>query len=261
MHLNDWQRRFEEYLLGDDVRACGELLQQCTDGKSLSGEAGLSIYHHAYRARLLETLRGDYAALHALLGDQEFEALVLAYLRVHPPRHFSLRWLGQDLADFIEQHLIEGQAAPLAELARLEWRFTLAFDSAEAQPLSLATVSALSAGQWLTLRVRAHPSLQRLSCHFNTVTVWRQLKQQAEFPGSEALAQEQVCLIWRQDLVCRYRSLSMDEATALCLMLNGANFSEMCASLQASSEQASLLAATWLKQWLHDGLLVNAKSS
>ncbi|MDX5370987.1 MAG: putative DNA-binding domain-containing protein [Pseudomonadaceae bacterium] len=259
MRLSDWQRQLESYLLSEDAEAMQALLPQLRDGPALSGAGGLRIYHNAYRARLLETLRGDYPALHAWLGDDEFDALLRAYLNAHPPSHFSLRWLGRDLAAFLERHLVPEQAAPLAELARLEWAFTLAFDAADASALGLADVAALPAEAWPALRVAAHPSLQRLPCRYNSLALWRAVKAGADFPGSQPLAREELCLVWRQELVCRYRALAADEADALQCMLAGASFAELCAELAAShAERAPALAAGWLKQWLQDGLLTPA---
>ena len=260
MRLNDWQRELEHYLLGDDPQAMHALLPELQDGPTLSGARGLAIYHHAYRARLLETLRGDYAAVHAWLGDDEFDALMHAYLRAHPPRHYSLRWLGEQLPDFIEQHLVAEQAAPLAELARLEWAFTLAFDAADTEALSLEQVAALPAEHWPTLQFAAHPSLQRLPCRYNSVALWRAMKDGDEFPGSQPLATEEWCLVWRQALVCRYRALAAAEGAALQCLLGGASFAELCASLASHGEQAPALAAGWLKQWLQDGLLITSRA-
>lgn len=259
MRLNDWQRELESYLLGDAPQAMPALLAELRDGPTLSGARGLAIYHNAYRARLLETLRGDYPAVHAWLGDDEFDALMHAYLRAHPPRHYSLRWLGEQLPGFLEQHLIAEQAAPLAELARLEWAFTLAFDAADAEALSLEQIAAVPPGEWPTLRFAAHPSLQYLPCRHNSLALWRAVKEQREFPGSQPLATEELCLVWRQGLVCRYRALNQAEGAALQYLLGGASFADLCESLASHGEQAPVLAAGWLKQWLQDGLLVTSR--
>lgn len=259
MRLNDWQHELESYLLGDDPQAMQALLPELRDGPTLSGARGLAIYHNAYRARLLETLRGDYPAVRVWLGDDEFDAMMHAYLRAHPPHHYSLRWLGEQLPSFIEQHLIAEQAAPLAELARLEWSFTLAFDAADTEVLSLEQIANVPPEQWPALRFTAHPSLQRLPCRHNSLALWRAMKEEDEFPGSQPLAREELCLVWREGLVCRYRALSPKEGAALHYLLGGANFAELCESLASHGEQAPALAAGWLKQWLQDGLLITSR--
>ena len=256
MRLNDWQREVEAYLLGADATPNPALRDSLLGSAGLTPEQGLAIYHNAYRARLLEALRGDYPAVHGWLGDEEFDALALAYIDAHPSRHFSLRWLGAELAGFIDGFLVPEQARPLSELARLEWAFTLAFDAPQGEPLSLAQMAELPAEAWPTLQVRYLPCVQAQRCRYNSLAIWRAIKEQAEFPGSQVLEQEELCLIWRDGLISRYRSLDRAEAEALCGMAEqGWNFGELCAQLDEYAEQAPLQAATWLRQWLNDGLL------
>lgn len=258
MRLSDWQREFEAYLLNEPVAPSGVLHDSLLGSEALSIEVGLSIYHNAYRARLLEALREDYPTLLHWLGDEEFAALAEAYLRAHPSQHYSLRWLGARLPAFIADHLVAEQSAPLAELARLEWAFTLAFDAPEGAPLSLEAMASLSPDEWPGLQVRLLPSVQWLACAHNSLALWRAVKAEADFPGSVALAQPQVCLIWRQGLVSHYRSLAPAEAEALHDMaVAGKTFAELCARLaeQGAADAAPLQAAGWLKQWISEGLL------
>lgn len=256
MRLSDWQTEVQAYLLNPDVQPHPALQASLLGSAGLSAEQGLAIYHHAYRARLLEALRGDYPAVHGWLGDAQFDALALAYLSAQPSQHYSLRWLGAQLADFIDGYLVPAQAAPLSELACLEWAFTLAFDAADGQPLSLAQMAELPAADWPTLQVRLLPSVQWLTCRHNSLALWRADKEQAEFPGSQPLLEVQTCLVWRDQLITRYRSLAADEATALHGMTaHGWSFAELCGELSGLGEQAPGQAVTWLRQWLSDGLL------
>ncbi|BAN46906.1 DNA-binding domain-containing protein [Metapseudomonas resinovorans] len=251
MRLSEFQRRFEDYLLDAGGSVDHELLAVIRGGPELGALEGLQIYHHAFRARLLETLRGDYPALHHWLGDEEFDALALAYLDAHPSRHFSLRWLGAELAGFIESWLVAEQAAPLAELARLEWAFTLAFDAPDAASLTLEAMARMPAEEWPELRLALLPSVQRLSCRYNSLAQWRAVKHGGEFPASAPLPQPGLCLVWRQGLVGQYRSLADDERAALLGMVEqGWNFAELCAALGDP-----LQAAGWLKLWISEGLV------
>ena len=256
MRLSEWQQAVEAYLLGGQATPPAELRASLIGSPALDVDQGLAIYHNAYRARLQETLRGDYACLHHWLGDEEFAALAAAYLDAHPSRHFSLRWLGESLPAFIEGHLVPEQSAPLAELARLEWAFTLAFDAPDGQPLSLQTMAELSAEDWPALSVSLLPSVQWLTCRHNSLAIWRADKAESAFPGSEALARDEVCLIWRQARISRFRCLSAAEAEALDGMAHrGWNFAELCGRLSNLGDGAALQAAAWLKQWLSEGLL------
>jgi hypothetical protein len=259
MRLSDWQAQVQAYLLNPDAQPNPALQDSLLGSAALSAEQGLAIYHNAYRARLLEALRGDYPVVHGWLGDEEFDALALAYLDAHPSQHFSLRWLGAQLPDFIDGYLVPAQSAPLSELARLEWAFTLAFDAPDGLPLSLTQMAELPAEDWPTLQVRLLPSVQWLVCRHNSLALWRACKEQGDFPGSQPLEEVETCVIWRDQLITRYRSLAADEAAALRSMtVHGWSFAELCGELAHLGEQTPAQAVGWLRQWLADGILQRA---
>ena len=149
MRLKEWQLAFEAFLL-DATPADSALADSLIGGPTLDVGTGLAIYHNAYTARLLEVLTHDSPAIHYWMGDEEFDLLATAYIRQYPSAHYSLRWLGKGFEAFIREHLVPGQSAPLAELAALEWAFTLAFDSPAGAPLE-RTAAARS-----VTSVRAH---------------------------------------------------------------------------------------------------------
>jgi hypothetical protein len=262
MRLNDWQLAFESYLLGEQSAACPALSAHLIGGPTLNVNTGLAIYHNAYQARLLEVLRGDYLVIWHWLGDVEFEQLAAAYIRQSPSAHFSLRWLGEGFEHFIRQHLVPEQSAALAELAALEWAFTLAFDAPECEPLTLQDMAILPPQEWPTLRVCPSSTVQWLECAYNSVALWRSVKDETGFPGSAALTGPHVVVIWRSELVCHYRSLESGEARALKGMFEDHwNFAELCSDLAVTyGEGAPLQAVTWLKQWIHDGWLKRRES-
>lgn len=257
MRLNDWQLAFEDYLRGSADGASAALHDSLLGGPTLNVANGLAIYRNAYSARLREVLREDFPAIRNWLGDDEFDALLDAYLQLYPSVHFSLRWLGANVEQFIREHLVAAQSAPLAELARLEWAFTLAFDAPDGDLLNVPHMAALSPEQWPLLRVTLAPSVQWLSCHFNSLTLWRAAKGELAFPASRLLDQPEACLIWRRELLCHYRSLGADEAWALSGMAHEHwTFADLCAHLAGDlAEGAPLQAVTWLKGWIEEGLL------
>ncbi|PRA27011.1 HvfC/BufC N-terminal domain-containing protein [Pseudomonas poae] len=257
MRLTDWQLAFEEHLLAQSSSANSGFAATLLGGPTLDVQTGLAIYHNAYRARLHEVLQQDFRAIRYWLGDDEFALLAEAYVHRYPSAHYSLRWLGERFPGFIGEHLVAEQSAPLAELARLEWAFTLAFDALQGEPLTVDDMALLAPEDWPGLQVTLAPAVQQLLCHFNSVAVWRASKEESVFPGSKTLESAQICLVWRHHNVCHYRSLEPAEACALAGMVTtGWCFAELCAELAVTyAEGAPLQAVTWLKQWVQDGLL------
>ena len=256
MRLSAQQEALERYLATGDSVIPAELLGQIQGSNTLPAADGLMIYNNAYRARLLSVMREDFPALHRWLGDESFEQLALAYISAWPPRHFSLRWLGEKLPEFVSGYIAEPQRSPMLELATLEWAFTLAFDAPDAVPLSLDVMGSFSADDWVYLRVCLIPSVRWLQLQHNTLGMWVAAKAEADIPAVVTLSAPLDCLVWRHELVCQYRTLGPDEASALRLLSDGGSFASMCENLVGQhGEQAPLRAATWLKQWVGEGLL------
>jgi hypothetical protein len=132
----------------------------------LSAFERLEIYNRQYWFRVLGALIEDFPALRAVLGAQKFEALSIAYLIAHPSRSFSLRNLGSRLADwFAANPRFAGRRHALAcDVARVEWAFVEAFDSAERTPLTLDQIATLDAGSRLALQ----PHVQLIALKYPT---------------------------------------------------------------------------------------------
>lgn len=214
----------------------------------------LAIYAHAYRARLVEALATDYAVLNAVLGEEPFRELCHSYLQASPSTHYSLRWFGHRLPAFLRR---DGRGH-LAELAAFEWKLVAAFDARDAPLVAPQAAVAMPASDWPVVRLRLHPSVRILALSWNTLQVWRSVKEGHPVPGHRTLARPGSCLIWRDGLVTRYRSLQADESAALSAVASGATFAALCEGLAASGIPAGSLApqaAGFLKTWLSHGLV------
>jgi hypothetical protein len=64
-------------------------------------------------------------------------------------------------------------------------------------------------------------------------------------------------LIWRQDLVSRYRALDNVELAALTLALSGGSFADICETLleHFSEQETPQRAVGYLQQWLNDQMV------
>ncbi len=103
----------------------------------------LELYHRQYWYRLLDSLAEDFPALRTFLGEEGFWSAAEDYLEAEPPRSFTLRHLGQGLADFLARTATGPDAVHAAELARLEWSLCVAFEAAEHTPVAPSDQAAL----------------------------------------------------------------------------------------------------------------------
>ncbi len=250
--LRDLQQAFQAQVLhGDDA-----LLAQIAPARP-SAAARLAVYENAYRLRLLEALRTDFPALHTLAGDALFERLGRAYIDAHPSTHFSIRWFGRRLGDFLAASAPWRETPVLAEMAVLEWALTLAFDAADDPVISEADVAALSAEAWPGMRLRFHPSVQRHDFRWNVPELWTAVDQQRPPEPPQTNPQPRAWVIWRRELQNYFRALDNTEAWALDRLRRGADFATLCDGLceRVEPEQVSLRAAGYLKGWVRAGLV------
>ncbi len=177
MNLLDLQRRMAE-----DVRrpltADYEMQTTTEDGQStedvaasyiapnarLSSFERLEIYNRQYWFRLISAVSEDFPTLNALLGQERFEPLILAYLAENPSTSWTLRDLGAKLPAFLERHPeLTGRRHRLAvDVARLEWAYVEAFDGKQLIPLAAEDVDAVGPDTQLSLQ----PHLRLLSLSY-----------------------------------------------------------------------------------------------
>jgi hypothetical protein len=165
MNLAELQRRF-----GDALRGLGNSVEEperhdfaeatIANGARLSARAQLEIYEEQYRFRHLASLRDDYASIAHYLGEPAFDALLCSYLAEHPPRHFSLQKLGNELPEFVHHTMPFALDWRLRDLAVVEEAFLFAVDASDAAPFDLSVLASIEEAQFPLLRVHLLPSLR-----------------------------------------------------------------------------------------------------
>jgi hypothetical protein len=118
--LAELQRWMHNSILAGGVRP--EIAAERIGGTgALTPTERLAIYSDGYRARLLDSLGGEYPALKSLVGETVFGLFAGAYVAARPPNHFSLYELGAGFADYLEATRPRDPDSALpAQLARLE---------------------------------------------------------------------------------------------------------------------------------------------
>jgi hypothetical protein len=259
-HLNDLQDGFQDYLL---IPNPGHPFQsQVVGNDQASAEFRLQIYAEAYRLRLEEVLETDFEALHTLLGDEQFHELCLRYIDAHPSSHYSLRYFGCSMSDFLRSTLPYAANGVLADLATFEWSLIDAFDAPDGSVVTVEDMGRYSPEAWPHLRFEFHASVQHLELTWNAPQIWAAIKDRQIPPAPEKLESPALWLVWRQDCQSYYRPLSDSEASALDCARAGKNFSEVCEDLcrQMAEGETAAVAAGFLHRWVSDGLVREVSS-
>lgn len=264
MHsLRDLQDSFQRHLFCGDK----DIVRHIVNTQNASDTQRLATYRNAYFGRLAEALAIDFPAVKTMLGDDKFSRLCHDYIDTYPSTQYSLRWFGSHFADFISQHAFGTQHNFLAELAKLEWTFINAFDAADVIPLPVSRVADIPVETWPDIRIGLHPSVYYLDYHWNIVDIWRAVQEQKPIPEAVTLSNTSTCVIWRQTLSTRYRTLDVIEAGALHAAAQGATFAQICETLTELTEdkesdinRLAMLGASLLKTWLTEDMVVRLSS-
>jgi hypothetical protein len=102
----------------------------------------------------------DFPATLAVVGTDNFAAIVKEYLLKHPPTEPSILYASLYLADFLNVHPFAERWPFIAELARLERAVLDVFHAADAPALSLEALRAIPSEKWPAVKLRAHPAVE-----------------------------------------------------------------------------------------------------
>lgn len=257
--LQELQRSFAALLLHDDERVLAHVA-----GGGAAPAVRLNVYGTAYRLRLLEALEIDFPALRATMGEAGFAGMGRAYIDACPSRHFSIRWFGRRLPQFLAAAAPWRRRPGLAAAATFEWTLGEAFDAEDAPRLERDTLAALPPAAWHELRLRLHPSVRLLELDRNAPAWWRAWRRgRKPLPPPAASPAPIACLIWRQDLSVHFRSVTAAEAAALHGIASGETFSRVCGRLCAHLGEDAVPAyaaerlAIWTAAGIFSGITLN----
>lgn len=257
---------------GLGLKGAGDTLRVLTGGPRLSAVARLGVYHHGYRARLVECLADDYPAVAYALGTQGFEALAHAFIAHHPSRSPSLNFYGQPFAAFCRQlggggaSSLFGDLSPgfVADLADLEWALVECLHAPTADAISAEALATVPPERWTDARLPrsattrvlryAHP----VNAFFQAFREGREPPEPAPAPSATAVYRKGFVL-WRMDLTPAMADLLEG-------LFGGATLGEALEALEVPDDEAAQQAAQaevmlWFREWVSSGFFARVDLS
>jgi putative DNA-binding protein len=252
--LAELQGVFQEFLL---ARSDAFQSEVC-DSLKAARTTLLDVYLEGYALRLIEALTTDYPGLIAMVGSASFDDMARAHIVAYPSRHPSVRRFGRSLTDFLESTAPYDCLPAVAEMARFEWKLGEAWDAPDIDPVPAAPLIALPPEAWETLAFTVLPSLRWVMLAFD-VPQARQRREEVVAGSLEVVTATAPVpwVIWRSDLLTRYRSLEADEALLLDALVVDRTFPELCDSLAGFTGEADAAApgAGLLRAWAEAGII------
>jgi hypothetical protein len=277
MNLESLQREMAAAVM-QPLTADEQMRSHAADGRAMSEIAAsfiapnsrlnaferLEIYNRQYWFRVLGALAEDFAALNAVIGSRAFDRLSIDYLSAHPSRSFTLRNLGSQLPEWLAAHpSYAGRRHRLAvDVARIEWAFIQAFDSAEREPLTLDQIATLDADSRLALQ----PHVQLIALDYPADDLVLNLHKREKRQASEAgvrhedspehparMPRLRLRPTWvaahRVELSVYYRRLQREEFLTLSAIAQGAPLADAIAAGFADSRLPELRRAQCVRDW------------
>lgn len=247
MRLKDLQREFLGWLAGGDEEAAARL-------PLAKGAAhGLGVYQNNYRGALMACLAESFPLVRLWLGEGHFEAAAAR----HIDRVLPNSWTLDDYALGFPESLTEDYPydPEVGELALIELALSQAFIAADAVALSCEQMSHVD---WERAWLKTIPSLSLLDLQSNAADIWIALADEAPAPAAQWGQCRRPVLIWRQEWMCRLRSLDADEAAMLsALSRNSLAFADLCSIAMArwGEEEGITRIGQYLALWVADGLV------
>lgn len=248
--------------------ASDELEDVILPSRRVSSHERLSIYAHAYYARLAECMREEFPALLHALGDDTFSAFVAGYLQARPPHSYTLGKLGEGFAAFLaetcprdDDEASAGWAEFLIDLARLERLYGEVFDGPGDEGetgLTLAQIQAVPPSRRPDVRLLPLHSLRliELSCPAHDYISAARKKIDTEIPAGETTR----LMVWRRNYVVRRLPLSPREYALLQRILQGETLGAAVAAIACDTVDTEHLERdlhNWFLAWTNAGIFRN----
>ena len=155
-----------------------------------------NVYRNNVAASLAQALEQGFPAIAKLLGDQNFQAIAAAYLRVHPPSSPLMMQYGTDFPAFLAGFPPLAHLGYLADVARLELALRQSYHAADSTPVAPEAIAAIPPETLLQTRLSLSPATLLIRSPWPLHAIWAFNRIEGS-PVPEAMAQD--VLITRAD--------------------------------------------------------------
>jgi hypothetical protein len=242
----------------------------------------LEIYNRVYWFRILSSLAEDFPGLRAVIGQRNFDKLLVAYLTDYPSESYTLRNLGSRLESWLRNH---PQFAPqrhrlALDMVGLEWADIDVFDSAELPKLS--EVDLLKQGEDPILHLQPYLRLLDFSYPVDELllNIREQLGEESDIASNVVLERDShirqkrwpmprpkktYLAVHRQDLIVYFKRLKPEAFALLRALQAGKRLSEAIeSSVNWSNQRGDRITENvrgWFANWSTLGWFCKPQSS
>jgi hypothetical protein len=220
-----------------------------TPGPSLGARDRLAVYHHAYRARLIDALADDFPAVRYAMGARAFGRFADRVITAHPSRTPNLNRYGAVMLQALSVPSRLPRRAFLFDLAQLEWALVEAVHAPPPPKLDPAALGAIPPERWAALRFVPNPALRILPSRWPVnafFSAWRR----GEEPPLPAPARS-ATVVYREGFTLWRMDLSPLTHGLLQRLLDGVPLGEALAPVEGRAGADRVM--DWFTAWVRGG--------
>lgn len=202
MRWDELQRRFVASLYGEQADLDGAIRG---DG-GISAADRLGIYRNNLHAAFGKALELGFPVIAALCGAEFFAVLAREFQQAQPSVSGDLHPIGAPLPQYLRRRFAGSEYAYFADVAALEWAREESARAADAAPLDLQALGAITAEAAPALRFSIHPSVRLVASRWPVLTIWQAHQEPGEVASVDLGSGAEHVLVWRargaQQLEC-----------------------------------------------------------
>ncbi len=179
------------------------------------------IYRNNVMVSLIEAMKSNFPIIYALVGDDFFTALAVAFINKHPPKLPMLFAYGDEFAAFIRLYSTADRLPYLADMAEVENLWRKAYHAKDATCIDISALQKIDGEQHLKLTFNIHPAVFILKSGWPIYSIW--LGHETDDMGNVDLNIAQNIIINRPDVDVLVMQLDAANCAFFRQIINGKN--------------------------------------
>jgi uncharacterized protein (UPF0276 family) len=221
----------------------------------VTGEKGIEVYSNAYFLRLEGVLKDLFPTLAWIAEEDGFTEIASQYLKTFPPEHYSINYVGQNMAKFLNSFEIDlgVPKEALRDIAAMDWAYVELFETpGEEKILPLQELSKISPADWEKVGFKPTTRSKIIDLDWDIGPTWKSVSE-GEDPKKP---KQEKCsyLIWTKNGHLQNQKIPQSTKTFLSSLGSGKSFKEAVIASESSPEEGVKLLAACISNEMITGL-------
>lgn len=195
-----------------------------TTARGEADPARFAVYRNNVHVGLTNALSQRFRVTERLVGEAFFRGMARVYVQHHKPASPLMFEYGEDFADFVAGFGPAQGLAYLADVARIEAAWSLAYHAEDAAALKIADLAAVAPERLADTRLRRHPAAAVLTSEHPAGSIWA--AHQTDPVGTIAAWRPETVLVARPDATVNVHVLPATDAAFAAALIAGATLGE-----------------------------------